>query len=65
MKPILRRVYCSSSYQCAQEPDLCPYKLTREIEKQFAEKGLTFTVAYMAYNCECYIPLEQESSTWV
>jgi hypothetical protein len=65
MKPLLRRVYCSDSYQCAQEADLCPYKLTRKIEKQFEEKGLTFTVAYMAYNCECYIPLEQESSTWV
>jgi|WetSurSiteA1Bulk_404760.scaffolds.fasta_scaffold12398_3 hypothetical protein len=65
MKPTLRKVYCSDSYQCAQSSDVCPYKLTSKIEKEFIEKGLTFNMIYMAYNCECYIPLEQESSVWI
>jgi hypothetical protein len=59
------KVYCSESYKCAQDSDLCPYKLTRKIEQQFIEEELIVTTAYMAYNCENYIPLEQESFIWV
>ena len=59
------KTFCADSYNCAQTNDVCPYKLTPKIEKDAAAQGVILNTRYMAYGCECYIPLEQESGQWV